>query len=229
MAKRNKHPYEKLNIGIVEQYSKIVPRSELQQWLDKGWLEAPGYAGFLYEAEDHETMLLGIPQRLTDGGPERLIGAEIVDFGANYGTYGMGGPGFFGLTLVTPEGEERTLVYAVWESAEYILLDDRVLSCHPSHYGRFHPWLSDYANGDIPNWDELTGELIGAKIESAVVAEDTLSIRIRSRNQPRTLEYTKKDGRLPPMGNGNRRKAAFRQGVIGDYLLLVEDGTVLHV
>ncbi|MCP3772315.1 hypothetical protein NLX71_03160 [Paenibacillus sp. MZ04-78.2] len=83
----------------------------------KGWIEAPGYADFLYEAEEREAMPLGIPRRLTDDGPERLIGAEIVDFGANYGTYGMGGPGFFGLTFVSPEGEERTLVYAVWESA----------------------------------------------------------------------------------------------------------------
>lgn len=62
------------------------------------------------------------------------------------------------------------------------------------------------------------------RIESADVAEDKRSVRIRSRNQLRTLEYTKKDGRLPPRGNGNRRKTEFRQGVNGDYLLWVEDG-----
>lgn len=61
-------------------------------------------------------------------------------------------------------------------------------------------------------------------VESADVAEDKRSVRIRSRNQLRTLEYTKKDGRLPPGGQRKPEETAFRQGVNGDYLLWVEDG-----
>lgn len=56
--------------------------------------------------------------------PMQVIGKEIIDFTCNGGSYGMGGPGFFGLELEN----SRWLMVALWGAADWLELGVRSLS-----------------------------------------------------------------------------------------------------
>lgn len=105
------HPYLDLQQGNVENYCMMVPKAEEPQWYEQGWL--PHYAVGLSRREaNRASMVYGFMRFKRDvllfARPEYLaakspIGRKIVGFSTHLGTYGMGGPGFFGLLLDTDE------------------------------------------------------------------------------------------------------------------------------
>lgn len=102
-----------LKMGLIEKYSIIVPAAQREAWESKGWLEEPAFRDFHYEAEEGEAMMTARPRTLAEMDTDSLLGSRAVGFSAHLGTYGMGGPGFFGL-LLEKEGIRQYLVYAVW-------------------------------------------------------------------------------------------------------------------
>lgn len=106
------------------------------KWLIKGWVELPAYRDFHYGVKKDQTVILGKPTTLRDVDVDLLIGKEIIAYNSYYGSYGMGGPGFLGFVF---EDSHDILVYAVWGSAQYTLVDGRILACHPRHYQEFNP------------------------------------------------------------------------------------------
>lgn len=139
----------------------------------------------------------------------------------------MGGPGFLGITLSNQPEARKVMVYAVWGASQYTLLDNRELQCHPRYYDTRHPWLSAFANEDVPNWDELTPVLIGCRIDRVELNQRRLALHLRKGEETHLLEFLANDERLPLFGNGDARKDAFESGVISDYILFQHPDAVL--
>ncbi|WP_152618547.1 hypothetical protein [Leisingera sp. ANG-Vp] len=96
---------------------------------------------------------------------EQVTGRQVDELLTYVGTYGMGGPGFFGLRL----GEEW-LVVAIWGAGEWMVADG-ILIQDPffEDYGRPQPWIT----GDV---DNLSPNLVGSKITSLELHQRSMRI-----------------------------------------------------
>jgi hypothetical protein len=214
-------------MGLIEACTLIVPKASLPIWTAEGWVELPGYADFLYAAGEDEMVIARRPDTLATRGAAELMGAEIAGWCNFLGTYGMGGPGFFGL-LLPPRAEaayREYLVFAVWGAEEYILLDGRVLGTHPRYRDRYVPWLASGDEGRAT----LDAVLMGARIEAAELVDDHLRMTLSQGGRSHVLECVRNDPRLPPFGGGGPREPAYKEGVIADYLVFQPENAVLWV
>jgi hypothetical protein len=219
-------------MGRIRTYSIIIPKSERRYWLDQGWKEVRGFYNYHYFPARNETVMLSIPQKITVHPLNFLIGRTIENYSTSFGTYGMGGPGFFGLILsnrtdTDPHGGRDVLVYAVDHAGGYALLDGRVIECGPLHYDTVHPWVSRFA--ELPQWDDLTLVLLDCTITDIQLTTDRCILTLADCNSQHTLEFLKNDSRLPPFGGGSPRTDAFETGEIGDYLVYQKEHALLHV
>lgn len=216
-------------MGLIEKYSMIIPAAEREAWEAKGWTEESTFRDFHYEAEEGEAMMTARPQTMTEMDKDALLGSRVEGYSTHLGTYGMGGPGFFGL-LLEKEGVRQYLVYAVWASGQYILLDGRVIECHLRHNQSHRPWISSWAGEpDEEQWDELTAKVTGSQVTAVHLTGDQLQLELTQGNVQHQFVFHRYHTDLPPMGNGQPRKPAFEDGVIGDYIVLSEEHAVLHV
>ena len=151
------HPYLDLQQGNVENYCMIVPKAEVPQWYEQGWL--PHYAVGLSRREANraymiygfmrfgrDVLLFSRPEYLAAKSP---IGRKIVGFCTHLGTYGMDGPGFFGLLLDTDE----YLVYSAWHAGYSTLLDNRAVKIYPYSNTAVRCWVGSLNGAE---WDELS-------------------------------------------------------------------------
>ena len=106
----------RLNMGRINYYTVIIPRLMLWSFLKRGWQQDFCFSGFLYRARLWQTVVIGRPATLINLDPKTLIGQRITAFDVSYGNYGMGGPGFFGITLSEQPEDHKVLVYAVWNA-----------------------------------------------------------------------------------------------------------------
>lgn len=98
--------------------------------------------------------------------PAQVVGRHVDQVSLYVGTYGMGGPGFFGLRL----GPDW-LVVSLWGASEWILVDDRLVAdWNAESYGRPLPWV--HVGGD-----ELSGRLVGSTLAAFSVQSHSLEIR----------------------------------------------------
>lgn len=222
-------PYRQLKLGLICEYSLIIRKADLAGFLARGWREAADFRDFHYRAGFRQTVVLSKPRTLSEIEVETLIGKRITGFSTYYGSYGMGGPGFFGLSLDRQPADQQIMVYAVWGAAQYTLLDDREIACSPRYYDERHPWLSHYADKHISNWDELSPVLIGCRIEKIDLTPDSCVVHLLGDHQKHRLEFVKNDGRLPRQGNGDLRKNAFDDKSISEYLVFQREDAVLWV
>src|SRR5689334_6401501 len=113
-----RHPLVHLDMGLIDACTQIVPKAMLSTWTAEGWVELPGYLDFQYAAGDDETVIATRPDTLATRGAAALVGVEIAGWSTILGTYGMGGPGFFGLLLPPRSGTaivyREYLVFAAW-------------------------------------------------------------------------------------------------------------------
>lgn len=120
------HEFLNLSLPELEQYSLVVPLTEVEGWKQKGWItyqeiglpEGDEEAYLLYGEFNKETEMLifNKPESIAEVNPNRLIGRKITEIKNHVGTYGMGGPGYFGILL---DGEEY-LVYTIWSAYRYV-------------------------------------------------------------------------------------------------------------
>jgi hypothetical protein len=128
--------------------------------------------------------------------PEKIVGRTVEEVCTNVGTYGMGGPGFFGLRL----GGEW-LVVAIWDAASWIEADGRIVEDgFWDTNGRPRPWITDEG-------DELTARLVGQPITSFTLAERSLAVGVGGLT---LLIAESPDGR--PILEGNKQPRAFEEG-----------------
>ncbi|HEU5346307.1 MAG TPA: hypothetical protein VFU60_18300 [Ktedonobacterales bacterium] len=232
-------PLLHLDMGLIKACTMIVAKSALPSWLARGWIELPyRRLPFQRRPRKSETIIARRPHTLAERGASSLIGAHVEGFSSHLGTYGMGGPGFFGL-LLAPRGEveEREyLVAVVWGAGEYLLLDRRVIECHPDYYASYHPWIRDEPRGggakegeEEGGANELEAVLVGATVSAAAIEDDRLRISLVQGEIEHVLEFVKQDPRQPPLSHGQPRKAAFTAGSIADYIVFQPEQATLLV
>ncbi|GAB1858421.1 hypothetical protein MHTCC0001_32580 [Flavobacteriaceae bacterium MHTCC 0001] len=226
----NKHDYLDLKIGDVEQYAMIVKEKDIPQWKKTGWLpyteiglpEGDEEASLMYgEIGKDEQLLFNRPKLLKQVDKTTIIGLEIKDFSSNLGTYGMGGPGFFGVLLSNGE----YLTYAVWGAGNYVIIDNQVVECNPDLYHKTKPWVSNF--GDDMTWNHLTGYISGGIIIDYTIHDDSCEIIIANRSETLNISFVKNDKRLPR--KVGRKRNAYKKGTIGDYMLFQHKEGILIV
>lgn len=76
------------------------------------------------------------PKTISETGVGRVLNRRIVSWCDHCGTYGIGGPGFFGLELEgTDTHQTEYLVLTLWGADEWLLLDDCWLAANPKYHG----------------------------------------------------------------------------------------------
>src|SRR3989344_6297015 len=127
----------------------------LEYWKGMGWKESSressenssGYFTRWVESDSENVSLLRL-------GLEKLIGRRFINYDGCLGTYGMGGPGFYGFLLdKLPEKDYfsslgrgtsfEELVFAVWGADEEIVLDEKVIQIYHEHQKDTKSWM-DY-------------------------------------------------------------------------------------
>jgi hypothetical protein len=126
---------------------------------------------------------------------DMVVGRTVEEICTFVGSYGMGGPGFFGLRL----GSEW-LVIAIWGAASWVHVDGRIVQ--DVFWDRNEwplPWITREGN-------ELSKELVGQPITSFKVAKHSLIIEISGR----TLSISESpEGR--PIFEGSKQPRSFEQ------------------
>lgn len=126
---------------------------------------------------------------------EDVVGRTVREICPYAGTYGMGGPGFFGVRL-----DEQWLIIAIWGAASWIAVDGRIVQdMFWQKNGWPRPWMTDQG-------DELTPVIVGQSISSFEVAKHSLTLVIGQR----TLTISESsDGR--PILEGNKCARLFEK------------------
>jgi hypothetical protein len=124
---------------------------------------------------------------------DKVVGRTVDEICTCVGTYGMGGPGFFGLRL----GDEW-LVIAVWSAASWVQVDARIVQDVFWEKNRWpRPWITQHCN-------ELAGVLIGQAIASFEVTKHSLTVGIGGR----TLAITESP-KSRPIHEGSKKPRSF--------------------
>ncbi len=123
---------------------------------------------------------------------EQVVGRPVDEMCTHVGTYGMGGPGFFGLRLA-----DKWLVISIWGASSWIQINGRIVQdIFWNKTGMPRPWISDEG-------DELSNRLVGQTISAIDVRRYSLMITIGDL----CLAVTEQpDGRPIFAGNGKPRK-----------------------
>ncbi len=215
-------------MGLVKENFTIVRKEEQKLWEERGFQKIRKYPVFHYKPNLSEVMMLGRPLTISEFGTENLISSKILDYTLYKGSYGMGGAGFFGLKL---EGEFgiRWLVYCIWSSGEHLLLDDRIIECHPKFIEKYHPWIvwgNDMHEMYEKTCQDLKNLLSGLEILNIDLQEHALKIQLSGNHM---LETFQKSDKFPEQAGTGRKRLSYETGSMSEYWLLIYDKTDLHV
>ena len=216
----SKNPYINLNMGLVKENFVIVRRKEIALWKDRGFRRKWNYPVFHHIGK--EIVMLGKPLTIQEFSPEKLLHSKVIDYSPFLGTYGMGGPGFFGLKLEGTFGV-RWLVYSIWLADEHLLFNGKILRCHPIFEQKYNPWILSENPDTKKQFSQL---LIGLDIEQIRLEEHALQIKFSGGH---TLETFLQSEKFPEQGGTRRKRLSYQTGIMADYWLLIYDGTNLMV
>ncbi len=160
-------------------------------------------------------------------GIENIINSKILETSTCCGTYGMGGPGFFGIKFQTNSGI-RWLVYCIWNAPEHVLLNDRVIECHPLFQEKYNPWLGHNAYKE--NMAQLDKIFSGSVIYDIQLTDTEITINFKnSISAENTLCSYKYSDKFPEQGGTKKKRNSFENGTMKDYWLVTYDGTVFFL
>lgn len=225
MYKTNK--FLNLGMGLVNENYIIIKNSDKELWQSRGFESVKKYPVFGYRPSHNESIMLGKPLYIDEFGIENIINSKILETSTCCGTYGMGGPGFFGIKLQTNSGI-RWLVYCIWNASEHILLNGRVIECHPLFQEKYNPWLgyNEYKE-DMAKLDKI---FPGSLIYDIQLTDTEITINFQnSSSTENTLCSYKYSDKFPEQGGTKKKRNSFENGTMKDYWLVTYDGTVLSV
>ena len=128
--------------------------------------------------------------------PTDITNRKISQLSTHVGTYGMGGPGFFGLHLGT-----EWLVIALWGASDWILVDETpITDAFFADCGRTRPWITDDS-------DTISERVVGYQVASIMVRRHYLKISLTSGVEMLIEELPEK---RPPFG-GSKELRAFAE------------------
>jgi hypothetical protein len=138
-------------------------------------------------------------------GTARLVGRTITQWSLILGSYGMGGPGFFGLHLSAADAwAAEWLVLTVWGASAWLLLDGHWVEATPDPWAIQRPLYSNYA-GDA-SWDEVSPVITGATIMAVTIQDRASALHLQQGRDVHVLEVPDDSARLPAYaGNGQPR------------------------
>ncbi|HEX9990414.1 MAG TPA: hypothetical protein VGE45_18290 [Chloroflexia bacterium] len=140
-----------------------------------------------------------VPATLRQAGVGRVIGRRVIEWSDSLGTYGMGGPGFFGLYLAETEAySAEWFALTLWGAGEWLLLDGRWAHANPNQYDVQRPLRSDYAG--MEGWDEISGMLVGAIVRDAAIRDNASVMTLEQGEHTHILEVPEDTSRLPRYG-----------------------------
>lgn len=142
---------------------------------------------------------LPAPRTLRQLGAERLLNRRIVEWSSSVGSYGMGGPGFFGLCLAAyGHYPAEWLALTLWGAGNWLLLDGQWVEAHPNQYYVQRPLYSNF--GGDEDWDDLSGRLVGSTIAEAAIEQNRSFFLLHKRDANHKLEIPEDTTRLPRYG-----------------------------
>jgi len=223
-----KHRFLNLNIGLVKENFAVAKKSDKKLWESRGFKTIRKYPIFSrHKLDSSEIVMLGVPSGIASFGCKKLIGSQIVDVSTICGTYGMGGPGFFGLKLQGEYGI-RWLTYCIWRAGQHILFDDKLLECHPDYAEKYDPLIvfDDYSNS-ISKFKEMLSDMT---IKNIDFTKESIEIKlIDSQNNIHYINSYKFSDKFPELGGTGQKRNSFENGEMSDYWLITYDETHLRV
>jgi hypothetical protein len=140
-------------------------------------------------------------------GTDTVINRPIDAWHIAYGTYGMGGPGFFAMRLSAIAGRPAEYrVLTLWNAAEWLLLDGRWVYAVPNEwlkqrplFSNFAHWaaLEEYSNMGLKNWDDVTPRIVGARIERISIDASSSRFDLHKSGVLHSLELPANPSLLP--------------------------------
>lgn len=150
------------------------------------------------------------PLTLAEYGVNRIVGRKTIDMSTCIGSYGMGGPGFFGLCLAKTESfPEEWLILTLWGATSWLQLDGVNIGQKQIEYAqkemkfkRYRAWIYYYKlkqrYDDIykqilgyPNYGPIKfvyKNLVRATISDAAITDKSSQIHFRKGNKTHSLE-----------------------------------------
>lgn len=148
-----------------------------------------------------------IPTLFEKGGIKRIVGRTILDCNKYLGSYGMGGPGFFGLKLEKKgRFREEWLVLTMWGATEWLLIDNLWLEPSVGHFDpdkcffKERKTMFDEAN------EQVKTTFTGLTIAEFKLHKKSFSMILQDDTRIHKLELPSDLKRLPPHGNDTERK-----------------------
>lgn len=222
-----KHKYLDLNLGIVKENFVVVNRKDIKLWKNRGFERIKRYPIFLYRPKLSEVVMLSKPLNINQFGIDSLKNSKIVDICTYLGTYGMGGPGFVGFKLQGYFGI-RWLVYCIWSAGESILVDNRIMQCHPKYNEKYHPYI-DIQKGEssLKDFKELIN---GWQIKDLILDDTNITITLLDNlKHEHTIFTAQFCNKFPEQGGTGKKRKSFENGKMSDYWLVIYDGSHLSV
>lgn len=138
------------------------------------------------------------PKTLREFGLNRILSRQIKSWMSHFGSYGMGGPGFFELYLEpTDEYPAEHLVLTLWGAGGWLLLNDRWVEAHPNQHDKQRPL---YSNIGDEAWDEVSVILNGSVITDAKIEDSHTLITLNKDGVEHLLELPSGTSKLPLHG-----------------------------
>ncbi len=138
-------------------------------------------------------------QTLRQTSIKRILGREIIAWNNSLGSYGMGGPGFFGLKMAAHNGyPAEWLVLIVWAADNWLLFDGQWVAAHSNQYSVQHPLTSNFVAAE--DWDGLSSKLLHTTIVGAEIVDKSSRIRVEKNDRSHLLELPEDTSRLPMYG-----------------------------
>ncbi|MFZ6183722.1 hypothetical protein [Nannocystis pusilla] len=158
------------------------------------------------ETADPDEYPLGLPTKIRpprlfrDGGFDP-VGAEVVAVETHLGTYGMGGPGFFGLRLAGGQPPEpRWLVVTLWAAASWATLDGDLV-----REEFFEPERAELEAAGR-RFRSVQASLLGTRLMAAECTDDLLALEFERDGARQRLQIRRDGLDVPPWsGSGQPR------------------------
>lgn len=152
---------------------------------------------------DRDPMLEEAPVTLRNYNIDLLKGCTIVEWSCHLGSYGMGGPGFFGIRL-SGDDFDAWLVLTLWSAGEWLLLDKQWIQANPNYYDKQKPLYTNFSGEE--QCDAVTDTLVGCTLIDIVI-EDTFSTLVLQKGKSgiHHLQIPQDTTVLPPYGSGKQR------------------------
>ena len=165
-----------------------------------------------YEQGEYRSSFLSedgprIPTLPEKGGVKRIVGRTILDCSKYLGSYGMGGPGFFGFHLKAKSYyPEEWLVLTIWSAAEWLLMDGVWLEASHGHFDAERSFFKEnYTMFSTAN-NQIKSTFTGLTIAEFKLHRKSFYMLLQDETKVHKLELPSDLKRLPVHGNDTERK-----------------------